>query len=97
MSSDTPRTDNAAGDGTTVPADFAADLERELNAAKAEVEKLRAELARLTTLRPIAEWQAVPHHAMYWYRRNDGGMYGLQARFDHCLGWTPLPDVKETK
>jgi multidrug resistance efflux pump len=27
---DTPRTDNAAGDGTTVPADFAADLEREL-------------------------------------------------------------------
>jgi hypothetical protein len=47
--SDTPRTDNAAlhGDGTTVPADFAADLERELNAAKAEVERLRevAELA----------------------------------------------------
>lgn len=41
---DTPRTDNAAlsGDGTTVPADFAADLERELNAAKAEVERLRA-------------------------------------------------------
>jgi hypothetical protein len=38
---DTPRTDAAAGDGTTVPADFAADLERELNAAKAEVEGLR--------------------------------------------------------
>ena len=46
---DTPRTDAAACDGTTVPADFAADVERELNAAKAEVERLRAELARLTT------------------------------------------------
>jgi hypothetical protein len=39
--SDTPRTDAAACDGTTVPADFAADLERELNEAKAEVEALR--------------------------------------------------------
>jgi phage shock protein A len=38
---DTPRTDAAAGDGTTVPADFAADLERELNEARAEVERLR--------------------------------------------------------
>jgi len=42
MNSDTPRTDNVAGDGTTVPADFAADLEREVTAAKAEVERLRA-------------------------------------------------------
>jgi hypothetical protein len=43
MNSDTPRTDNAAphGGGTTVPADFAADLEFELNEAKAEVERLR--------------------------------------------------------
>jgi hypothetical protein len=41
MNSDTPRTDAAACDGTTVPADFAADLERELDAAKAEVERLR--------------------------------------------------------
>jgi hypothetical protein len=49
MNSDTPRTNNAAlhGEGTTVPADFAADLERELATAKAEVERLRevAELA----------------------------------------------------
>jgi hypothetical protein len=44
--SDTPRTNNAAGDGTTVPADFAADLERELNEAKAEVEALRADAER---------------------------------------------------
>ena len=43
--SDTPRTDNAAGDGATVPADFAADLERELNAALAEVERLREAMA----------------------------------------------------
>ena len=56
MNSDTPRTDNAAGDGTSVPADFAADLERELNAAKAEVERLREELARLK--RPNLFWVA---------------------------------------
>ena len=41
--SDTPRTDNAAGDGTTVPADFAADLEREVNAMTARAEKAEAE------------------------------------------------------
>jgi hypothetical protein len=38
----TPRTDAAATDGATVPADFSADLECELNAAKAEVERLRS-------------------------------------------------------
>jgi hypothetical protein len=41
---ETPRTDAAAGDGTTVPADFAADLECELAAAHAEVERLRCAL-----------------------------------------------------
>jgi hypothetical protein len=48
MTSTTPRTDNAAmhGDGTTVPADFAADLERELAAAKAEVEAVKIENAK---------------------------------------------------
>jgi hypothetical protein len=62
--SDTPRTNNAAlsGDGTTVPADFAADLEQELNAlrladelemwtlgepAAAELRRLHAEVERL--------------------------------------------------
>jgi hypothetical protein len=45
---DTPRTNNAAtGDGTTVPADFAADLECETSELKAEVERLREELDRL--------------------------------------------------
>jgi hypothetical protein len=48
MNSDTPRTDAAAGDGTTVPADFAADLECELNEAKAEVERLQAALEDVT-------------------------------------------------
>jgi hypothetical protein len=42
MNSDTPRTDNAACDGTTVPADFAADLECEIAELQAEVERLRA-------------------------------------------------------
>ena len=45
--SDTPRTDNAAGHGTTVPADFAADVERELNAALAEVERLKKHVEHL--------------------------------------------------
>jgi uncharacterized membrane protein len=40
MNSDTPRTDNVAGDGTTVPADFAADLERELAAMTARADEL---------------------------------------------------------
>jgi hypothetical protein len=46
MNSDTPRTDNAAlhGDGTTVPADFAADLECEIAELKAEVERANADL-----------------------------------------------------
>jgi hypothetical protein len=53
MTSTTPRTDNAAlhGDGTTVPADFAADLKRELSAAKAEIEKLREALGKCDQLR----------------------------------------------
>jgi uncharacterized membrane protein len=50
---DTPRTDAAACDGTTVLADFAADLECELNEAKAEVERLREELDRLKEAIPV--------------------------------------------
>jgi hypothetical protein len=44
--SPTPRTNNAAlhGDGTTVPADFAADLECKLAASKAEIEMLREQM-----------------------------------------------------
>jgi hypothetical protein len=47
---DTPRTDNAAGDGTTVPADFAADLERELNAMTAERDAGNAALVNVARL-----------------------------------------------
>jgi hypothetical protein len=48
--SETPRTDNAAGDGTTVPADFAADLERELAAMTAERDAGNAALANVARL-----------------------------------------------
>ena len=69
----------------------------ELRRLHAEVERLQAELARLTTLRPLSEWKDGDYNVLWWYRRNGGGMYGLQSRFEHCLGWTPLPKVKETK
>jgi hypothetical protein len=114
--SDTPRTDNAAGDGTTVPADFAADLERELAAmtaradelhklyddvldraekAEAEVERLWAELARLTTLRPHAGDDEYDGEKLYWGK--DGDSWICDPLFVHSTHWTPLPDVKETK
>jgi hypothetical protein len=73
------------------------DCAAELRRLQAEVERLRDELARLTTLRPLDEWKDGDYNVLWWYRRNDGGMYGLQSRFEDCLGWTPLPDVKETK
>jgi len=92
---DTPRTDNAAlnGDGTTVPADFAADLERELTAAKAEVERLREELARLTTPVPLLEREETGG-CILWARDEDGWFESARIGATH---WTPLPDVKETK
>ncbi len=57
---DTPRTDAVAWHEKgiipqRVEADFARQLERELTAAKGEVERLRAELDRRTTLNPAKE------------------------------------------
>jgi hypothetical protein len=71
------------------------ELLSDVRAVEAELAEKSDELARLTTLRPLSEWKDGDYNVLWWYRRNDGGMYGLQSRFEHCLGWTPLPEVKE--
>jgi chromosome segregation ATPase len=73
------------------------ELLSDVRAVEAELAEKSDELARLTTLRPLSEWKDGDYNVLWWYRRNDGGMYGLQSRFEHCLGWTPLPNVKEAK
>jgi hypothetical protein len=75
---------------------------RELGAmvakAEDEAERLRAELARLTTLRPASEhktgervliWEEARLHADRWLFFNHG------TRVPTGAWWTPLPDVKE--
>ena len=67
---------------------------------RAEVERLRAELARLTTLRPASE-----HDGESWAIWYDMAVNGVPVAIAlaannslmQCAGWTPLPDVKETK
>lgn len=65
---------------------------------RAEVERLRAELARLTTLRPASE-----HDGESWAIWYDMAVNGVPVAIAlaannslmQCAGWTPLPDVKE--
>jgi len=92
--SDTPRTDALEGAGI-YSGDHARQLERELTAAKAEVERLRAELARLTTLRPHACDDEYDGEKLFWGK--DGDSWICDPLFVHSTHWTPLPDVKETK
>ena len=80
--------------------------ERELKAAekrwqveraelKAQIERLRAELARLTTLRPHACDDEYDGEKLYWGK--DGDSWICDPLFVHSTHWTPLPDVKEPK
>jgi len=63
--------------------------------AEAERDEVRAELARLTTLRPASEWDGdlaiwrYRSHPRYLVSDKDCETYDL-------IGWTPLPPVKES-
>lgn len=57
-------------------------------------DEARAELARLTTLRPYETWvsgQFVP--ALLWAKYD--GEWVCDPLFEEATHWTPLPDVKE--
>jgi hypothetical protein len=92
--SDTPRTDNAASEGTTVPADFAADLERELNAMIAERDAGNAALANVARLmdsvsKAEAEVEKLRADAerYRWLRDMDEDpVVSLAAQYTDCLG-----------
>jgi hypothetical protein len=62
---------------------------------RAEVERLRAELARLTTLRPHACDDEYDGEKLFWGK--DGDSWICDPLFVHSTHWTPLPDVKEPK
>jgi len=78
-----------------------ADLRAELAAmtdhwykARAERDEARAELARLTTLRPIA---SLPPNTqcLRWTQSRTGQHWMLVDKHDWHDFWTPLPPVKE--
>jgi hypothetical protein len=60
---------------------------------KAEVERLRAELARLTTPVPLLEREETGG-CILWARDEDGWFESARIGATH---WTPLPNVKEPK
>jgi len=85
--------------GKTLLAGLSELVERAEN-AEAEVERLRAELARLTTLRPACEHDG--ESRAIWYDMAVNGVPVASAlaannSLMQCAGWTPLPDLKEPK
>ncbi|NDE17377.1 hypothetical protein EBZ80_20845 [bacterium] len=79
-----------------------ADQTSKIDAMFSEVERLRAELARLTTLRPANEWDGETY--VLWWRDWDDAGWVIDSVSDSQESgwWTPvfdvsLPDVKETK
>ena len=73
----------------------------ELRRLHAEVERLRAELARLTTLRPASEHDSREHGTVRWLYRTSLGWTNCgtwqASPVAYATHWTPLPDVKEPK
>lgn len=67
-------------------------LIEQVKKAEAERDEARAELARLTTLRPIPEYGDFPQPAIYWSNDGDGWMVDDDIDGTH---WTPLPEPKE--
>jgi uncharacterized small protein (DUF1192 family) len=68
--------------------------EREMMALEAEVERLRAELARLTTLRPASEPR--PAKVLLWDKHGEfAGNHVQQARMPDSWFWTPIPTPEE--
>jgi len=62
-------------------------------AIEVERDEARAELARLTTLRPASEHDGGTE--VFWW--GDGEFRYIGNEGDDWLCWTPLPDVKEPK
>jgi hypothetical protein len=63
---------------------------------RAEVERLRAELARLTTLRPASEWDG--ETIVLWWREWDVAGWAIASVSDSQDSgyWTPAFDAKES-
>jgi hypothetical protein len=75
------------------PEDVADAAAAELRRLHAEVERLRADLARLTTLRPHACDDEYDGEKLFWGK--DGDSWICDPLFVYSTHWTPLPDVKE--
>jgi DNA repair exonuclease SbcCD ATPase subunit len=61
-----------------------------------QLHEARAELTRLTTLRPI-KTRKPEDAALFWEKSRNGQHWMLVDRREWHSHWTPLPDVKETK
>ena len=70
-------------------------VERATAEHRAEVERLREELDRLTTLRPHACDDEYDGEKLYWGK--DGNTWICDPLFVRSTHWTPLPEPKETK
>ena len=67
--------------------------------AEAERDEARAELARLTTLRPASEHDR--ESWAIWHDKDDGAWVPICLSYSNtlldCECWTPIPKVKEPK
>jgi hypothetical protein len=70
----------------------------QMTGAQMECGRLRAELARLTTLRPASEHDGRTS-VLIWDEAFDGGWFASCVGLDvpHYSMWTPLPEPKKAK